>query len=47
MPNVNGIRHAHQVACMSIDLVSASESFVIPHLPEEPLKVRVGMHTGK
>ena len=38
--------HASEVAQMSIDLVKACETFVIPHLPEEPLKIRVGLHTG-
>ncbi|XP_045159453.1 atrial natriuretic peptide receptor 1-like [Mercenaria mercenaria] len=38
--------HASEVAKMSIDLVIACESFVIPHMPDEPLKIRVGLHTG-
>ncbi|XP_060572247.1 atrial natriuretic peptide receptor 1-like [Ruditapes philippinarum] len=38
--------HASEVAQMSIDLVRACETFVIPHMPEEPLKIRVGLHTG-
>ena len=47
IPDRNGIRHAGQVACMSIDLVKASEVFVIPHLPETPMKIRVGLHSGE
>lgn len=38
--------HASEVAQMSIDIVKACEVFVIPHMPEEPLKIRVGLHTG-
>ncbi|KAL4236674.1 Retinal guanylyl cyclase 1 [Mactra antiquata] len=38
--------HAREVADMAIDLVKASEIFVIPHMPNEPLKIRVGLHSG-
>ena len=38
--------HAREVCDMAIDLVRACEIFVIPHLPEEPLKIRIGLHTG-
>ena len=39
--------HAREVANMSLDLVRACEVFVIPHMPEEPLKIRIGLHTGR
>ncbi|KAL4235759.1 hypothetical protein ACF0H5_004151 [Mactra antiquata] len=38
--------HAREIADMSLDIVKASETFVIPHLPDEPLKIRIGLHTG-
>ncbi|XP_052777457.1 atrial natriuretic peptide receptor 1-like isoform X2 [Mya arenaria] len=38
--------HAREIANMSIDLVVACQHFVIPHLPDEPLKIRVGLHSG-
>ena len=39
--------HASEIANMAIDLVEACTVFAIPHMPEEPLKIRVGLHTGK
>ncbi|KAL8560558.1 hypothetical protein ACOMHN_018958 [Nucella lapillus] len=38
--------HARHVAMMSLDMVAASRSFQIPHLPNEPLRIRVGLHSG-
>ncbi|XP_052256190.1 speract receptor-like isoform X4 [Dreissena polymorpha] len=39
--------HAQQVANMAIDIVDACTRFVIPHMPEQPLKIRVGLHSGQ
>lgn len=39
--------HARHVALMSLEMVAASKEFVIPHMPTEPLKIRVGLHSGK
>ena len=39
--------HAREVANMAIDLVKACTDFKIPHMPDEPLKIRVGLHSGK
>jgi hypothetical protein len=39
--------HAREIADMSIDLVRACEIFNILHMPGEPLKIRVGLHSGK
>lgn len=47
MPRRNGERHAIAVTDMSLDLVRVSHSFVIPHMPKEPLKIRVGLHSGE
>jgi hypothetical protein len=38
--------HAHEIANMAIDLVAECTVFEIPHLPEQPLKIRVGLHSG-
>ncbi|CAH8623832.1 unnamed protein product [Schistosoma rodhaini] len=46
VPRRNGERHAIAIADMSLDLVNVSHSFVIPHKPDEPLKIRVGLHSG-
>ncbi|KAG1661240.1 Atrial natriuretic peptide receptor 1 [Nymphon striatum] len=38
--------HAGEVAAMALDLLQATENFVIPHMPGERLQLRIGMHTG-
>ena len=47
VPRRNGQRHAVSITDMALDLVEVSHSFVIPHMPNEPLKIRVGLHSGK
>lgn len=46
LPVRNGTRHAMQIARMALSLLSAVQSFRIRHRPEEPLKLRIGMHSG-
>lgn len=46
LPNRNGDRHAGEIASMSLHLLSAMIDFKIPHLPDETLQLRVGMHSG-
>ncbi|KAM3185652.1 hypothetical protein ACTXT7_005949 [Hymenolepis weldensis] len=46
VPRRNGQRHAISITDMALDLVEVSHSFVIPHMPNEPLKIRVGIHSG-
>ena len=47
VPTPNGDQHGKEIANMALELVHASETFIIPHLPSEPLKIRVGLHSGK
>jgi hypothetical protein len=42
-----GRRHASEIASLSVDLREGLKTFKIPHLPEEQLKLRIGLHTGK
>ena len=46
VPNKTDL-HARHVAMMSLEMVKAGRDFQIPHLPEEPLKIRVGVHSGR
>ncbi|XP_004701339.1 guanylate cyclase 2G-like [Echinops telfairi] len=46
LPIRNGIRHADEIATMSLHFLSATVHFQIGHMPEEKLKVRIGLHTG-
>ncbi|XP_023248641.1 retinal guanylyl cyclase 2 [Copidosoma floridanum] len=38
--------HASQIATMALDLLHQSGKFKLRHLPETPLKLRIGLHTG-
>jgi guanylate cyclase len=46
LPGRNGDRHAGEIASMSLHLLSAMIDFRIPHLPEERLQLRIGLHSG-
>nr|XP_022915444.1 atrial natriuretic peptide receptor 2 isoform X2 [Onthophagus taurus] len=46
LPDRNGKMHAAEIARMSLQLLKAVKSFTIKHRPDEPLKLRIGMHTG-
>ena len=38
--------HAEQIATMALDLLHQSGRYKIKHLPEVPLQLRIGLHTG-
>ncbi|XP_063411533.1 atrial natriuretic peptide receptor 1-like [Mytilus trossulus] len=38
--------HASEIAQMSLKIVEAAKHFKIPHLPNAPLKIRIGLHSG-
>ncbi|XP_042121290.2 guanylate cyclase 2G-like [Peromyscus maniculatus bairdii] len=46
LPIRNGAQHAAEIATMSLHLLSATTHFHIGHMPEERLKLRIGLHTG-
>lgn len=47
LPIPNGHRHASEIADMSLKLLTAVQTFKIPHLPKEVLRLRIGLHTGE
>lgn len=47
LPERNGTRHACEVARMSLALLDAVGRFRIRHRPNEQLKLRIGLHSGK
>ena len=46
VPTRNGSRHAQEIISMAISLLKESQFFVIPHLPLQTMKMRIGIHTG-
>lgn len=47
LPNKNGNRHAGEIGTMALDLLSQCGQFKIPHMPDVPLRLRIGLHTGR
>ncbi|XP_076133402.1 atrial natriuretic peptide receptor 1 [Alosa pseudoharengus] len=46
LPERNGDKHADEIAKMSLDLVAAVRQVAIPHMPNQRLQLRAGIHTG-
>lgn len=46
LPERNGNKHAGEIARMSLALLKAVRKFQIRHRPEDPLQLRIGIHTG-
>ncbi|KAL5104400.1 Atrial natriuretic peptide receptor 1 [Taenia crassiceps] len=46
LPVRNGRRHAAEVATMALHLLSTCGTFTIRHLPQVPLRLRIGLHSG-
>ena len=47
LPIRNGDLHCGEIASMSLHLLAAIKTFRIRHRPDDTLKLRIGMHTGK
>ena len=47
LPSLNGIRHAGEIASMSLHLLVAIQRFKIRHRPQDVLKLRIGIHSGQ
>ncbi|CAH2320530.1 atrial natriuretic peptide receptor 2-like [Pelobates cultripes] len=46
LPERNNDRHADEIAKMSLDLVAGVRQVIVPHMPNERLQLRAGIHTG-
>ena len=46
LPVRNGNKHAGEISTMALDLLSQCGNFTIKHMPEVPLRVRIGLHSG-
>ena len=47
LPQRNGIRHASQIARMSVALLKSTTAYMVPHIPGERIYLRIGLHSGK
>ena len=47
LPVRNGQEHAKEIAYMSLAILKEIRQFKIKHLPNETLKTRIGIHSGK
>ncbi|NXN93297.1 GUC2F cyclase, partial [Rhinopomastus cyanomelas] len=46
LPKRNGNKHAAEIANVSLDILSSVGTFKMRHMPEIPLRIRIGLHTG-
>ena len=46
LPERNGVKHASEIANMSLNLLESMSHFTVPHLPDTMLKLRIGLHSG-
>lgn len=47
LPKRNENRHAAEIANMSLDILSSVGSFKMRHMPDVPVMIRIGLHSGK
>lgn len=47
LPVRNGNRHAAEIARVALAFQNAVKHFKIRHKPNYPLKLRIGIHTGR
>ena len=47
LPKRNGNRHAGEIANMALDILSSVGTFKMRHMPEVPVRIRIGLHSGK
>ncbi|XP_062442198.1 retinal guanylyl cyclase 2 [Rhea pennata] len=46
LPKRNGNKHAAEIANMSLDILSSVGTFKMRHMPDIPIRIRIGLHTG-
>ncbi|XP_037538865.1 retinal guanylyl cyclase 2 [Nematolebias whitei] len=46
VPVPNDNRHTAEIANMSLDILSAVGTFKMRHMPDVPVRIRIGLHTG-
>ncbi|XP_030044508.1 retinal guanylyl cyclase 2-like, partial [Microcaecilia unicolor] len=46
LPKQNGNKHAAEIADLSLDILSSVGSFQMRHMPDVPVRIRIGLHSG-
>lgn len=46
VPSRNGIEHIKAICDLALALIISLRTFRVPHLPDETIKIRVGVHSG-
>ncbi|KPP57961.1 retinal guanylyl cyclase 2-like [Scleropages formosus] len=46
LPVPNGDRHTAEIANMALDILSAVGTFKMRHMPDVPVRIRIGLHTA-
>ena len=47
LPIRNGNKHVVEISNMALSIRESVKKFKIRHLPEEQLRIRIGLHSGK
>ncbi|KAK3085674.1 hypothetical protein FSP39_006966 [Pinctada imbricata] len=47
LPLRNGIKHVEEIANMSLSILESTKTFTVAHIPNEKLKIRIGIHSGQ
>ncbi|XP_026147785.1 retinal guanylyl cyclase 2 [Mastacembelus armatus] len=46
LPKRNGNKHAAEIANMSLNILSSVGTFHMRHMPDVPVRIRIGLHSG-
>ncbi|XP_075448782.1 retinal guanylyl cyclase 2-like isoform X2 [Ascaphus truei] len=46
LPKRNGNKHAAEIANMSLNILSSVGTFQMRHMPDVPVRIRIGLHSG-
>ncbi|KAM4627243.1 retinal guanylyl cyclase 2 [Polymixia lowei] len=46
LPKRNGNKHAAEIANMSLNILSSVGTFQMRHMPDVPVRIRIGIHSG-
>lgn len=47
LPKRNGNKHAAEIANMSLNILSSVGTFKMRHMPDVPVRIRIGIHSGE